>query len=91
MQEKWKRPHRQLVLPTRCRLTGYSYKDNGTLCSLSVKNLDNDEEQVVGKHEPADDRLLTSSPLFVDPASDLSHLSGDEEGRMRNLTFNFRL
>merc|ERR1712062_870747 len=46
------RPHRQLVLPTRCRLAGYFDKKNGTLKSLSVKNLDNDKEQIVGKHEP---------------------------------------
>ena len=83
------RPPRQLVLPTRCRLAGYFDKKNGGLCSLSVKNLDNDEEQIVGEHEPSHYRLLTSSPLFVDQASDLSHLSGDEEER--NLTFNFRL
>ena len=83
------RPHRQLVLPTRCRLAGYFDKETGLLRSLSVKNLDNDEEQIVGDHETRYDRLLTSSPLFVDPARDLSHLSGDEELNMWNLTFNF--
>ena len=86
------RPLRQLVLPTRCRLAGYFNKRTGELVSLSIKNLDNDEEQIVGNHEPYKDlRLLTSSPLFVDQASDLSHLSGDEEERNWNLTFNFRL
>ena len=85
------RPHRQLVLPTRCRLAGYFHKWIG-LRSLSVKNLDNDEEQIVGKHQTDDDDfLLTSSPLFVDPASDLSHLSGDEEGGKYNLTINFQM
>ena len=91
------RPRRQLVLPTRCRLAGYFDKRTGQLRSLSVKNLDNDEEQIVGEHEPLGDRLLTSSLLFVDQASDLSHLSGDgdfpwvgEEGKW-NLTFHFRL
>ena len=84
------RPPRQLVLPTRCRLAGYFDKKTGMLCSLSVKNLDNDEEQIVGEHETQNNRLLTSSPLFVDPTSDLSHLSGDEELDKRNLTFNFQ-
>ena len=88
------RPPRQLVLPTRCRLAGYFDKEDGELRSVSVKNLDNDEEQIVGEHETQNNRLLTSSPLFVDPTSDLSHLSGDEEwsGRERewNLTFNFQ-
>ena len=42
------RPPRQLVLPTRCRLAGYFNKEDGELVSLSVKNLDNDEEQIVG-------------------------------------------
>ena len=81
------RPPRQLVLPTRCRLAGYFHKVIG-LRSLSVKNLDNDEEQIVGEHEQD---YLTSSPLFVDQASDLSHLSGDEERNKWNLTFTFRL
>ena len=76
-------------------------KLDGQLRSLSVKNLDNDEEeQIVGRHAPCDDRLLTSSPLFVDQASDLSHISGcwREEGGGRynkkdkyNLTFNFHI
>ena len=58
------------------------------LYSLSVKNFDNDDEQIVGKHKPHWN-LLTSSPLFVDQASDLSHLSGDEERYNWKLTFNF--
>ena len=91
--EQWDnpRPPRQLVLPTRCRLAGYFDERHGNLRSLSVKNLDNDEEQIVGNHEPSDYRLLTSSPLFVDPASDLSHLSGDEEKNKYNLTLNFQM
>ena len=81
------RPHRQLVLPTRCQLTGYFDIGDG-LRSLSVKNLDNDKEQIVGRHSGV---YLTSSPLFVDPASDLSHLSGDEKEWRLNLTFNFQM
>ena len=61
--------------------------ENGQLISLSVKNLDNDREQIVGDHQP-DDHLLTSSPLFVDQVNNLSHLSGDEQGPW-DLTFNF--
>ena len=85
------RPPRQLVLPTRCRLAGYFEKEEGRLCSLSVKNLDNDEEQIVGEHKTQYGRLLTSSPLFVDQAIDLSHLSGDEGRRKWYLTFNFQM
>ena len=84
------RPPRQLVLPTRCRLAGYFDKDDGKLRSLSVKNLDNDKEQIVNEQKPEYNRLLTSSPLFVDPTSDLCHLSGDEELDKMNLTFNFQ-
>ena len=89
--EQWNnpRPPRQLVLPTRCRLAGYFDKENSDLRSLSVKNLNNDEEQIVGRHETQYDRLLTSSPLFVDQASDLSHLSGEEN--KWNLTFNLQM
>ena len=87
------RPPRQLVLPTRCRLAGYFDNNSGYLFSLSVKNLDNDEEQIVARHEPNDNRLLSSSPLFVDQANDLSHLSGDEARweKKWNLTFNFQM
>ena len=85
-------PPRQLVLPTRCRLAGYFGKLDRVLISLSVKNLDNDEEQIVGEHGPGifDSRLMTSSPLFFYSTSDLSHLSGDEEESEWNLTFNFQ-
>ena len=63
------------------QLSGYYDKDDGTLLSICIRNLDTGEQQEFGKHKPyKDDTSLIVAPQFsVQSSLRLSHLSGNED------------
>ena len=80
---------RQLELSSSSHLSGYCYNDTGRLLSISMRNLDNGDRQVVGSHEPRYDRsLIVAPPISVESMLHLSHLSGDEEKDNWSICFN---
>ena len=79
----------QLELSSSSFLSGYCENADGTLCSISITNLDNKDRQVVGNHEPDNDRsLIVAPPISVESILHLSHLSGDEKENNWSICFN---
>ena len=79
------RPPRILQLEGR-RISGYSNKDNGELCSIATRSLDGKEERA-GDHKPDSYRTLRE---FDASTLTPSHLSGDESFENWSVCFHYQ-
>ena len=80
------RPPRILQLDGRQRVSGYSGKNDGQLCSIATKSLDGKEERA-GNH-----KLSSYNTLREFDGSTLtpSHLSGDEKRENWSVRFHYQ-
>ena len=80
------RPPCMLQLDGRQRVSGYSDKGTGVLCSIVTRSLDGKEERA-GLHEPNSTRTLRE---FDGSTLTLSHLSGDEKKYNWSVCFHYQ-
>ena len=86
--EQWDNPRspRILQLDGQQRVSGYSYKGDGTLISIATRSLDGKEE-FAGGHKPRSTRTLRE---FDGSTMTPTHLSGNEEENNWSVCFHYQ-